>query len=98
MKFITIVLLCLPVLLKAQLQVNLPSVITIFINDTLFTPPLEWNDNLIAEARSGNPKYKIAASRRDNKNIYSKLKVPQTLNLHAVIQQVIIYYSLMNPI
>ena len=96
MKFITIVLVCLPIFLKAQLEVNLPPNVTIFINDTLFTPPLEWNENLIRIARSSKIQYKIVAFRRDNKNIFTKLKVPQILNLHAVIQQVIIYYSLLN--
>lgn len=95
MKIITIVLVCLPMFLTAQLEVKLPPAVTIFINDTLFTPSLEWNDNLISAARSSKIQYKIVAFRRDNKNIFTKLKVPQILNLHAVIQQVIIYYSLL---
>jgi hypothetical protein len=96
MKFIVITLVCLPIFLTAQLQVNLPSHITIFINDTLFTPSLEWNDNLIDAARSSKIKYKIVAFRRDNQNVFTKLNIPQILNLDAVIQQVIIYYSLLN--
>ena len=84
------------VILTGQLQINLPSEITIYINDSLFTPSVEWHDSLANEARFDKIRYKIAGFRRDNKLVFTKLKLPQIFDLPQVVQQIILYYSLLN--
>jgi hypothetical protein len=96
MKGIVYILIFLPVYLSGQLQVDLPSQINIYINDSLFTPPVAWNDALIDEAQSGKIRYKIAGFRRDNKWVFTKIKLPQIFKLPQVIRQIILYYSLLN--
>jgi len=98
MKKLILLLLCIPFYLQAQLQIDLPSEITIFINDSLFTPSLEWNDTLVIEASSGKIRYRISSPHHDTNTdiIETKIKIPQILSLREVVRQVILYYALLN--
>lgn len=96
MKGIALMLIFLPVYVAGQLQVNLPREINIYINDSLFTPSVEWNDSLINEAQLSKIRYKIAGFRRDNKLVFTKIKLPQIFKLPQVVRQVVLYYSLLN--
>jgi hypothetical protein len=95
MKKITLFLLCLVIFAQAQLKIDLPSEITIFINDSLFTPALEWNDKLVHEAASAKLRYRIAASHGDDQDVLTKIKIPQILTFPEVMRQVILYYALL---
>jgi hypothetical protein len=95
MKKIALSLLCLVIFAQAQLKIDLPSEITIFINDSLFTPALEWNDKLVHEAALAKLRYRIAASHGDDQDVVTKIKIPQILSFPEVIRQVILYYSLL---
>ena len=51
---------------------------------------------MINETKSVKIRYKIAGSRRVDKLVFTKIKLPRIFKLPQIIQQIIMYYALLN--
>ena len=89
-------ILLLPFSLLAQLAIDLPSSVEIFINAAHPTLTEGWMDSLVEESRSGKLHYNIAGTFADEHTVRTYLRIPQILSLNRVFCQVIFYYSLIS--
>ena len=96
MKNIIILILLHVLPLSAQIKITIPDTFTVEVNDEIFQPDKAWYDSLHSEAAISKIHYKIAGCLTSKLYTITKLRIPQTLSMNQVIQQVIFYYSLLN--
>ncbi len=90
--------ICLVILLQsssAQLTIRIPENIHFITND----PELEFTqarkDSMFKHVLSGDIKYRIVGLHFDDDKVFTKIRLPQTLDRYAVIEQILIYYGLL---
>lgn len=89
-------ILFIPLLLMAQISIDLPSEITVSINGEKLQLTSGWRDSLLAEADKGYLKYEIISAYRFNSQIETRINIPQFFSLPQVYRQIIFYYAMLS--
>jgi hypothetical protein len=85
-----------PLLLQAQLEINLPKDLNIIVDESDLPLSAGWLDSLSDEALSGKIRYKIVGASSIEGKVTTKIHIPQILSLGEVFRQVVLYYSMIN--
>jgi hypothetical protein len=89
-----LVLLCST--LPAQVDIQLPSELQLYVNESEFIPTEAWTDSLIEEAENAYIRYEIVTTFRSLSAVTTRIRIPQFYTLPEVIRQVVLYYALLN--
>jgi hypothetical protein len=95
-KSVIILILFMVFNLPAQVVIELPDSIGIYINDREYLLTKGWMDSLISESKSGKFHYYFDGTDAKSTHIRSILRIPQILTLHQAFRQIILYYSLLS--
>jgi hypothetical protein len=79
--------------IDAQTILNFEHPIKISINDSTFNPKTGFIDSLKMYYSQNSFYYHIAGAHRDENNVYTILRIPQTLTFRELLIQIILYYN-----
>ncbi len=82
-------------LLFLQLQLHMPPALQITTNDSTLSFSKEWLAGILSNLPHRQPQYAIVAFYASQNVCYTKLRIPQTANRTQVIENIILYYLLM---
>ena len=83
-----------PMMGLTQPVFEFPQQITIYVNDTLYTPSDVWFDSLSQEAQKSKICYVIIGTSSTKSSVLTHIQLPQIISLKQVLRQVVLYYSM----
>jgi len=81
---------------RAQISVELPSSLSVIVNDAPYLVSEGWMDSLIAEAALGKFSFVIVGASSTPRAINTSIQVAQILPLPAVYRQAILYFAMLD--
>lgn len=79
----------------AQLTIRIPENIHFITNDPELQFTQARRDTMFKHVLSGDIDYRIVGLHFDEDKVFTKIRLPQTLDRYAVIEQILIYYGLL---
>jgi len=83
-------------LFSLQLQLHMPPVLQIVTNDSTLSFSPEWITGVLSNLPHRKPDYAIVAFYTSENICYTKLRMPQTATRTRVIENILLYYLMMD--